>query len=365
MQVYEHNEMGINSLSVVYWAGSLYEKAGQRGTRHLMEHLTSYLLDDMMDEFSAKGIFHNAYTSSTLVVFEFGGISEYMNADMRRRIVEHITGNFHMDDVRFSTEKQVVLEEYGDTFSDPLSGSLYNALRKEYGYAGPIGVRKDVEAFTYDAAVRTHADVFSRPVKIIEVGDSEGSYPSVTYSEGTLPEKVVPGSESIPSENCDRQKSNLIGLSTTLVSKEDAPALNVAMLMLSDGLKSPLYHEIREKRGLSYYQFMNDQAFGDTASVLLGSCTEKGKEQELLNVYSDVLGNLDAYMTQDRYDIIHTQVYAKEKERGIFRCKNFSDLVYDGLYYSDYHNAEVTYAQALAAAHKYLASDRFEFMINP
>lgn len=367
MQVYEHNELGINSLSVVYWAGSLYEAEGFRGTRHLMEHLTFYLLDDMLDEFSAKGISHNAYTTDSVVVFEFSGIAEFMDADMRRRIVDHITGTFHMEASRFSTEKNVVLEEYGDTFVDPLNGSIMNAVRKEYGYAGPIGVRSDVSGFTYDDAARTHAAVFSHPVKIVEVCDSRGDYPSVVYADGLLPSQVIVAGTpmSIPSEEFIRQKANLVGLSRTFVSKDDAPATNVARLMLSSGLKSPLYSEIREKRGLSYYQFMFDQSFGASAAIIVGSCTETGKEDSLIGVYADVLGNLDSYMTRSRYDIIHTQVYAKEKRNNILRCDNFDDLVYDGLYYSETHNADVTYEQAIAAAHKYLSYGNFEFMINP
>ena len=91
MHFFEKNTLKMSGLYIVYNAGSIYEKLGQTGTMHLMEHLICKSFDDMQDELTSRNVEYNAYTCEEIVVVHFTGLNTQLNSDLKTRLVKRLT----------------------------------------------------------------------------------------------------------------------------------------------------------------------------------------------------------------------------------------------------------------------------------
>ena len=91
--------------------------------------------------------------------------------------------------------------------------------------------------------------------------------------------------------------------------------------MISNGLKSPLYQEIREKRGLSYGVSCSRNTVGNSNIVSIYVTTSNDKVEELLETIEDTLNNPNI-LTQERFDITKERLTVNRKKSAINRHAN-------------------------------------------
>lgn len=363
--IVEINPLKMSGLYVIYGnAGAIYEKPGMYGTSHLMEHLVSRTIDDLRDTFQENAIMSNAYTSSDDVVFHITGLTSRLEP-LAKDYVAHILGGVDMiTEEKFENEKKTVLQEYGDTFADPMGGALNNGMRKIFGTYGPIGERKSVENFTYDDMKRVYKETFSKPSLIVYIGPTGINFTGVEYID-KCPEPSCP---PVYSENRDIELEPAPGIDRTMVNcfskqvctKEDSMALKLACGMLSSGLNSPLYQEIRGKRGLSYYSMGHVERNGSTVIPMFCAATENARVSELLGVYDMVFGDLDKYMTEERFNLCLSMARINREKEIVLRYEYFEDFIVDSLGYAmDERELDtMTYDRVMEVAHRYLSLDK-------
>lgn len=309
------SSIGMNLLGLSYYHGGAFEKVGHRGISHLMEHLMCKTTDDLREQLRALGIDHNAYTSDNRVVFWWTGLNTSLK-EVAQTLYDRVTKQEVLwTREQFENEKKTVLQEYGDTFNDQFEGTYYNMMRRYYNYTGAIGYREDIEAFTYEDSIE-FAKKFMKPDLICEVGDS-----FVTPSEfnvSHLPQdRLVFGdySDKIKLEDVPKEDKTIVGLLGKVpISGELASKLDFIMSCLTGGLESPLYQEIREKRGLSYYSIGWTLKVGNQVVPFFAASTTNDNVETLAAVYNNIFSNpLDQILTRERFDICHKNLMIKKK----------------------------------------------------
>lgn len=365
--LYEKKAFKKTSLFVVFDAGALYETEGQFGTMHLMEHTICKTFDDMLDEFTKNGIAYNAYTGDDHVVFHFTGLSSRLTTDVKSRVVHKILGGLDgITEESFNTERETVIQEYLDYFNSE-SGSGLNLMRTKFGTYGAIGKRSDIEAFTFADAKKRYKEFFQTPARIVEVGPEKTDFSWVKFADDPTHEaKKLKWKkdwkleqEKVP----ESDKDTVLMIGKKMVSKSDYPYINFACAMLSSGLNSPFYKEIREKRGLSYYSSADCDSYGQQSIVMFSATTTQDRTEELKTLYNDLLTDVTKYLTQERFDLIMSLAEVEKEEVKLLRFAHQGDLVRKGLPMMPKNPRKISYEKVLQVAQKYLNLNNLEQVV--
>lgn len=360
MQIYKKNKVKMSGLYLVFNTGSMYEEKGRFGTFHLMEHLVCKTFDDLRDEFTKRGITYNAYTSDELVVFWFNGLTKQLTKELKEDLVKRITQNISVvTEESFMKEKMVVLQEYEDSFTDPMGGHFLNIIRSRFNNYLPIGKRSDIESFSFEEMKETFNNFFTKPAMIIEIGGEKSDLSFVEFDKKPRTKrrlKYKNYSAEIANVPCVEGVNFVYFLPQMAVSKKDFSNLYVAKLMLTDGLNSPLYQELREKRGLIYgiYSMLepcvNDSIFYTCFQTMTSNVEEAQK------VYGEIMNNLDIVLTKERFNDIVEMLRNKFEEENIYPHK-YAEKYIKGLPSTQLNSKtleNITFEDVVEVAKKYL-----------
>jgi predicted Zn-dependent peptidase len=290
-------------LALGYQRGGIYEGPGSRGISHLMEHLVCKTFDPHQTRLRSLGVNYNAYTSDNRVVFWWEGLSECVE-QIAQNVVDCVCLKHNLwSSAAFEAEKKVVLEEYGDCFNSQEEGVGLNAGRRYYNYFDPIGLREDIEAFTYEDSLR-ESEFYDRPDLLLQVGLS-----GVELPYGLRPQEEISNRLHFEDrgdylqEDFPRGDKSIVGLlSSKPIAEPIYSRLSLGMKCLNGGLESPFYTEIREKRGLSYYSRGGFSILGTEILSSFYACTSEARTQELQEVYQDLLSKrFEDLVTEERF----------------------------------------------------------------
>lgn len=369
------NSLGMSGLYIVYGnAGAIYETSGKYGTSHLMEHLICKTFNHLRDELQANGISYNAVTSDEFVVVYCTGLSSRVEK-YAQKIVDAVLGGIDaITETMFINERATVLQEYDDAFADPLECALLNGLRKVYGSYSPIGLKHDIENFTFEDFKKTYEEKFTKPTNIYYVGPNDIEITGVTYADSdtfvpTKQECII--NDNIPLEDSpDTSRCSITVYGTKPVEKEDATAVFIGLEMLGRGLNSPLYQEIRENNGLSYYSLTAVEWHRDTGICIFGANTaldephidENGNEVKssctrLLEIYDMILGNVEKYLTKERFDICLDMAKLAKEKRDVLKYQALEEFARDGMIDPLSGLDTITYEKVCEVLPKYINKD--------
>ena len=209
-------------------------------------------------------------------------------------------------------------------------------------------------------------EFFTKPAHIIEVGPTKTDIMDVEYEEKrhTFKKLAYSNGWDACEEKTGPSEKYVIGmLGKKLVSKEDYPAMKVAIMMLNNNLESPLYKEIREKRGLSYYSIADLMTMIDDSICMFYAATTDSHIDELVSVYTNFFRNTQNYINRDRYEDIISNIKINEEKREVLRYANIQDLERKGLVCMPKNIDKVTYENVLEAVEKYLNLNNLEIFV--
>lgn len=313
------SETDMATFGVVYRGSVLNESSGTYGLSHLSEHLLCKSIDHLQDEFDMDGIQTNAYTSGTYIYFFITGLDEYVNKH-KANFLKLISAGLKITKEEFENEKKIVLEEYGDCFNSQGGAHYSNLMRKLYDYYGPIGLRKDLENVTYEAMIAFGKKQYEKPSAILNISKNN---PWTTHiniaTQVTSDMKFVMGKNDmcdIEVGNTYKGKSSIINISNTI--SDDIGYVKFICDMLSSGLNSPFYQEIREKRGLVYglYCYFSELSDNEGNIIIAAESSTKNVE-EFQNTIAEILGSPEKYMTKERFEIVKKKLKIKFKKQMI------------------------------------------------
>lgn len=318
-----------NNLSGFYiiWEGSTnLEKSGWYGISHLVEHLQTKMIDHLQEEFDKDGIDWNLWTSDNEICFYIQGLEE--KVDKWKNEVVDLIFDFKITKEDFENERKIVLEEYLDTMNSQTDVHSINLERKLFNKYGPIGLKSDLEKMKFIDIINFWELQYSKPTKIINVSKNNPYKNRVLdFSDTKLETRFSFGNHNVPLElgNDFKDKTSLIMLSP--VVDDNFAEVNFINTMLSLGLKSPLYQEVREKNQLVYYIHCYQSRMNKQGLINIATQTANQNSEKVIDAVKKVLNNPDKFLTKERFKLVKDYYTVKSQKEEILRYKNVNQWI--------------------------------------
>lgn len=361
------SQTDLSGFYVIYEGSTNLEKPGWYGISHLMEHLLCKSFDHLQDDLERDGIDWNAYTSSNEIVFYLTGLDDRVNKYKNNFI--NLLSDFKITEDEFQNERKIVLEEYMDCFNDQAQTHSLNLGRKLFNDYDPIGLKEDLENLTYQDCLDFFELQYSKPSKIINVSkNSEYHDDTIIFKKNEIESKLEFGNNNVSLEmnNDFEDKTSIIILSPVIES--DFAYINYINCMLGSGLNSPLYQEVREKKGLVYYIHCYLSRINDKGINTIATLTSNENVEEVLSEIKSVFENPDKFLTKERFDIINDYYQIKMKKDDINLYKNIGYYlspqgwsIYDILDKVTFEEIQEIYKKYFNYNNFYISSDKKEF----
>lgn len=370
--IFDEVTNGNACLVISFESPATHETVGSRGMSHLIEHIVCESYTDLEELFEQECITVNAYTSENNTCFYIKGTAE----NIQKYGLEYIKRilSAQIDEDIWEREKKIVYSEVDSAFTDERVSFWVSYSEKILKTPTTWGRLEDIEKFTHEQTVEFYNKYFRNPTKII-------------YTSSEFPSKELSDyCESLEYEdtciNAQGRSSDDLVLKT--VTNKEAPMLHVFSQAidphtlekpylldiisdaLSNGLKSPLYREIREKNQLAYFVSSN---FGVDATCeladfrILVDCkiSDSSKVDALV---TSIFENIEEFLTPER---VTTTVNRLKNKRdydksviGKGDIKFLSPVI--GIFSVRDNLENVTYDEVLEVAKHFLQRDKFIFL---
>jgi predicted Zn-dependent peptidase len=361
------SQTDLSGFYVVYEGSTNLEKKGWYGISHLMEHLMCKNFDHLQEDFDKDGIDWNAYTSGNEIVFYLTGLDEKVNK-WKGEFMD-LLGQFNVTKEQFENERNIVLEEYMDSFNDQTQTHMLNLSRKLFNDYDPIGLREDLESLKFMDCLNYFELQYAKPTKVINVSKNK-KYKNgeLEFAERQIVKNLTFGDHKVPLElgNEFKDKTSLVMLSPVI--EEDFAYVHFINAMLSLGLKSPLYQEIREKRGLVYYVHCYQSRMNQQGINTIATQTSNKNFNACVDSVKEVISNPKKHLTKDRFDLVKDYYKVRMQKDEILRYKNVNQWinpegwsVYDIIDKVDFKTVKKVYDRYYDFDKFYISSDKKEF----
>jgi len=329
--------------------------------------LQTKMIDHLQEDFDRDGVEWNLWTSSNDICMYIQGLDEKVNK--WKHIIVDLIFDFKITKEDFENERKIVMEEYMDSFTDLSESHMLNLSRKLFNDYGPIGLKEDLESLKFLDIINFWELQYAKPTKVINVSKNN-PYKNKTldFAEREIIKNVEYGDYKVPFElnNDFKDKSSLIMLSPII--NEDFAYVHYINAMLSLGLKSPLYQEIREKRGLVYYVHCYQSRMNQQGINAIATQTSNKNFNAVVDATKLVLDNPKKYLTKDRFDLVKDFYSVRQKKDEILRYKNVNQFinpegwsVYDILDEVNFMKVKEVYDKYYQFDNFYVSNDKNEF----
>jgi len=357
---YIKNKLPLSGFYISFFGSTMNERKGIYGISHLMEHLLCKGLDPYMNSLEQDGISWNAYTSSREILFYMTGLEK--NVKKWRKLFYEKISNFGVTEEQFLNEKKIVIEEYKDSFNDQVAWHFDNLFRKLYNKYDSIGLLEDLENLTFEDCKNFFELQYSKPNYIVDISkrkdeDLSKYFESLEYSNNMYENEIVEfklNEDFIYQKGNDyKDKSSILILLKNVIDGDNA-YVDFISHMLSGGLKSPLYQEVREKRGLVYYIWSYQKDITNRSSVaLIQTETSKENSKEVVDVILSIINNPKRYMTKKRFNIVKKYYKIYYEKENIMLHNNGHKFVTPENFLLEKILKDITYEKVMEVYNKY------------
>jgi predicted Zn-dependent peptidase len=361
------SQTDLSGFYVVYEGSTNLEKSGWYGISHLMEHLMCKNFDHLQEDFDRDGIEWNAYTSNNEIVFYLTGLDEKVNKWKGEFM--NLLGDFNVTKEEFENERNIVLEEYMDSFNEQTQSHQLNLSRKLFGDYDPIGLKKDLQNLKFMDCLNYYELQYAKPSKIINISKNKKyNNQAIDFVDRQIVKNLQFGNHNVPLElgNDFKDKTSIVVLSPTI--EEDFAYVHFINAMLSLGLKSPLYQEVREKRGLVYYVHCYQSRMNQQGISTIATQTSNKNYNQVIDSVETIIKNPGKYLTKDRFNLVKDYYKVRQQKDEILRYKNVNQWinpegwsVYDILDEVNIKKVREVYDKYFNFDNFYISSDKKEF----
>lgn len=272
-----------------------------------------------IEELEANGIDYSS--SSSVYNMHFGGA---MCADKLLpglKIYADVLMRPHFPDEQLEDGRMVCLQEVSAMQDDLPQKVMIELRRRYYGHPDGRNCHGTIESnqkITMDDLKAFHQANFRPNGTIISVAGNI-DWEQLKSDLGELfsqwqekPDPVVEQTAPQPGVHhmsFDSQQTQIaIAYKSLPYSHPDYFQARGAVGVLSDGMSSRLFHEVREKRGLCYSVFASNHSLKERACVICYSGTTADRAQETLDVLIEQLTNLATGIHEDELRRLKVQI---------------------------------------------------------
>lgn len=301
---------GTVSMQIAIKSGSANEKSDEAGLTFLTQEstnggTTSRSRDELADEIESKG--SSLLTQTTRNKTKFWSSALARDAkdvfEILADVVRHPA--FEEDEIK-KTQQQIVqwIAQKNQNPSNRASTKFFEAVYTGQTAANdPMGSPDVVESFTVEQVKKKHEELLSYPENIVisfagDITTAEAQALVEKYFDDIAP-APTPQNKTFTFEGNDlREATNNeqmnIRFGFEAPSITDPKRYDYLMLdeLLSGGMSSPLFVEIREKRGLVYSVSSSYSAMENNGIFYVAAGTGKGNAGELIDTTFNLLGDI-------------------------------------------------------------------------
>lgn len=282
-------------------AGLITRGAGARGSREL-----SLALDNLgVDSDESVGAVNMRFWGSTLARNVPAALDIYADILLRP----------HLPEEELEPVVALAIQDI-QSLEDAPQSKVMVELRKRY-YPPPMnkdrrGTEAELESLSIDAVRAVHATGFRPNGTILsvagnieweplkeQVGRLFGNWKQGATTDAT-PQPHKPQSAHIPKETSQTQIA--LAYPSVTITDPDFYHARAAVSVLSGGMSSRLFTEVREKRGLCYSVYATHESLKTQGTVLAYAGTRAERAQETLDVTLNELRRLKDGISDDELD---------------------------------------------------------------
>jgi predicted Zn-dependent peptidase len=316
----------LSGFYIIFEGSTLLEEKGIYGISHLLEHLMCKTFYSLLEDFDRDGISWNAYTDSNIINFHFTGLESKLSK-YRTKILE-LMSKFDITKEQFETERNIVISEYEDVFNDQSQSHYLNLYRKLFNDYDPIGLREDLESLNFMDCLNFFEKQYLNPTKIINVSKTlKFKSDLIDFKEREIISDLKFGNHDVPLElgNEFKDKTSIIMLSPVVNS--NWAEVNFINGMLSMGLTSPLYNEVREKLGLVYFIHCYQTRSNTKGLVNISTLTNNKNVSSVIDGVKKVLKKKDKVLTKERFNLVRDYYLVRKQKDEILRYNNIQSYI--------------------------------------
>jgi predicted Zn-dependent peptidase len=298
----------LETAAVGVWVdtGARHETESENGISHVLEHMAfkgtkTRTALDIAETIEAVGGHLNAYTSRDQTAY-FARILKDdvpLAVDILGDILQHSS----FDEMELAREKEVIVQEIGQTFDTP-DDIIFDHLQETAYPEQPLGrsilgTAQQVRGFDRRMIAGYMSDRYLAPKMVLSASGSVDHDALVSMAEqafGDLATDGLTNMETARYQGGDyREKRDLeqihYALSVPGVAYDDEEFYTSQILsgLLGGGMSSRLFQELRERRGLCYTVFTFASSFADTGIFTVYAGTGEDQISELSTVLTDEL----------------------------------------------------------------------------
>jgi predicted Zn-dependent peptidase len=308
LRVISINLPHVESASVAAFVnvGSRNETAEENGISHVLEHMafkgtTTRSCHDVLSELEQLGADVNAFTSRDRTAYYVNGLREHIPTLIE--LIADVLKNSTFPEDELERERKAILQEIAGDKDDHQTCAYQLHDRVLYGdqnLGRPIiGTVENVKKFTRDDLIAFMKQYYTGVNMIVGVVGNinhddvldlvKAEFETIERGMvNTSPVAVYEG--GYQEQEFDIEQSHII-LSFPAVNSVDPLhyAEAVASAVLSDGMSSPLFSEVREKRGLVYTITTFTDMLDDVGTFYLYAGATPENFEELFPIITDEL----------------------------------------------------------------------------
>ena len=263
----------VHSVSLGFWllVGSMNETEESNGMAHMLEHMVFKKTGkrscfDIANDIESLGGVLNAFTSKSTTCFYVRLMNEYLKAGVD--VLSDITVNWQFNEEDFKKEKTVIYEEIKsveDNPSDIIFDFHHLQLFPEHSLGRPIqGTWETVKNFTKEQVINFHKSHYTTKNLLVTAAGKVDHNELVGLVEKYTTNMPKPSNENNikpvnpvavyqKSYKRDIQQAHIL-LGRRIFAKSDYRRYYMSLLniILSAGLSSRFFNNIREKYGFIY-----------------------------------------------------------------------------------------------------------------
>lgn len=343
--IMEKRELPVVAIGIVNRFGGAYEKSEIKGVAHVIEHMLftgtkNRTSKEIAAEIEGKGGILNAFTSQEMTCYLFKLPSEHAFAGLE--ILSDMMNNPLFDSDKFEKEKRVILEEIKMYHDDPASDILDKIeqclYEKPFGEL-IIGNAKSVSGLTRDEVVRIFKENYNpRNYFAVIAGNVDFDKVCNFLEKNFKRNSAVPKELKIKKINKNVKEKRkgidqahfVMGFHAPLSDEKEFFALKVMDSYIGQGMSSPLFIEIREKRGWAYDVKSSLENEKNYAYYMIYAGTLKDKVEEVKRLIIEELKKIEniseKQIEEAKQKLKGLRQISKEESLSVMRRLVFEEL---------------------------------------
>ena len=296
-------------ISIAVKVGSRNENKKNNGISHFIEHMSFKGTEKrnakkIANDLENIGSSFNAYTSKESTVYYAKVLKEY--AEDAFEILADMVLNSTFSKDELEKERLVILQEIAMTKDDPsdiISDYYFETAFSNQAFGRPIlGSANNVKNFTREDLLKYHKKYYvAKNMNIVASGN-------ITHEKLlNLVDKYIGNVDSGKIYNLEKaeyiggyctknksleQNNCIIGFEGISYNNENKYKFHILNNILSTGMSSRIFQEIREKRGLCYEIISSNESTFETGSFEIFTATKPEKTNEAIVAILEELKNI-------------------------------------------------------------------------